>query len=134
VSYLSRYITYNGAIHVPVLTMHTIGDGLVIPENESAYKNVVAKAGNSALLRQVYVHQAGHCEFSPAEIITAARTLLNRLRTGRWNAAALAPAAMNARAARLGPADNVLIGTTTPDQPSFKRFSPAPFLRPYDRR
>jgi hypothetical protein len=134
VSYLSRYITYNGAIHVPVLTMHTIGDGLVIPENESAYKNVVAKAGNSALLRQVYVHQAGHCAFSPAEIITAARTLLNRLRTGRWNAAALAPAAMNARAARLGPAYNVLIGTTTPDQPSFKRFSPAPFLRPYDRR
>jgi hypothetical protein len=29
--YLEKYIVYNGEIESPVLTMHTIGDGLVLP-------------------------------------------------------------------------------------------------------
>ena len=43
--YLVRNITYNGRLSMPVLTMHTVGDGLVVPENEQAYSSVVAKAG-----------------------------------------------------------------------------------------
>src|SRR5207244_3168228 len=41
VGYLARNISFNGRISVPVLTMHTTGDGLVVPENEQAYASVV---------------------------------------------------------------------------------------------
>ena len=60
---------------VPVLTMHTTGDGLVVPENEQAYRQVVDRAGNGAKLAQIFVHRAGHCAFTPAETITAVQTL-----------------------------------------------------------
>ena len=36
VRYLERNITFNGELGVPVLTMHTIGDGLVVNQNEQA--------------------------------------------------------------------------------------------------
>src|SRR5262249_52974936 len=41
VRYLASNISFNGHITVPVLTMHTTGDGLVIPQNEQAYASVV---------------------------------------------------------------------------------------------
>src|SRR5205807_8149723 len=50
--YLETNIIFDGRINVPVLTVHTQGDGLVLVQNESAYKSVVDAAGNSALLRQ----------------------------------------------------------------------------------
>ncbi len=39
--YLSKYITFNGDLNVPVLTIHTTGDGLVVNQDEQAYKSVV---------------------------------------------------------------------------------------------
>jgi pimeloyl-ACP methyl ester carboxylesterase len=144
VSYLSRYIIFNGHLSVPVLTMHTTGDGLVVPENEQAYSSVVARAGDSALLRQIFVHRAGHCAFTPAETITAAQTLLNRLATGHWSQQALQPASLNAAAAGLGPAYNIFTaqGPTCPTgtpvdgvcatAPAFLRFRPDRYLRPFD--
>ncbi len=89
--------------------MHTTGDGLVVPENEQAYRQVAEQAGDSAMLQQIFVHRAGHCAFTPAETITAAQTLLNRLNTGRWDLAALGPARLNAQAAALGPSDNIYL-------------------------
>ena len=83
VAYLIKNIAFNGDISVPVLTMHTTGDGLVVPENEQAYRSVVDRAGNGNLLRQVFVNRAGHCAFTPAETITAVQTLENRLSTGQ---------------------------------------------------
>ncbi len=80
VRYLARNISFTGRITIPVLSMHTTGDGLVIPQNEQAYASVVRRAGRSFLLRQVFVHRAGHCAFTPAETITAARILLHRMR------------------------------------------------------
>ena len=50
VKYLAQNISFNGKISVPVLTMHTTGDGLVVPENEQAYRQVVDQAGNGAKL------------------------------------------------------------------------------------
>jgi hypothetical protein len=88
VKYLAN-IWYNGRISIPVLTMHTIGGGLVVPENEQAYAIVVRRAGYSALLRQVFVSRAGHRAFTSAETITAAQILLARIQTGRWNDASL---------------------------------------------
>ena len=132
VAWLARNISFDGDISVPVLTMHTTGDGLVVPENEQAYKAVVDRAGNGALLRQIFVDRAGHCAFTPAETITAVQTLENRLSTGRWNVPA--PAAMNAEAAALGPQYNIYEAGTSvvPTAPAFTSYTPARYLRPFD--
>jgi hypothetical protein len=122
VNYLEQNIIFNGDIRFPVLTMHTEGDGLVSNQNENAYRHSVEQAGNERLLRQVFVHRAGHCTFTPAETIAALGNLLTRLDTGRWPN--LQPDALNAQAAVLGPL-NVA-------PPSFFTFRPAQFERPFD--
>ncbi len=77
VDYVTRNIVFNGNLSgVPVLTMHTSGDGLVVVQNEQAYASVVNAADNGDLLRETFVHRAGHCTFTPAETITAFQTLL----------------------------------------------------------
>jgi hypothetical protein len=134
VRYMTQNIAFNGRLAVPVLTMHTTGDGLVVPENEQAYQSVVDRAGDGRMLRQIYVHRAGHCAFTPAETITAVQVLLGRLGTGRWNPAALDPASLNDQAAGLGPAYNIFaVGTSvSPTPPAFIWYRPAPYLRPFD--
>jgi pimeloyl-ACP methyl ester carboxylesterase len=130
VAYLAKYISFNGQISVPVLSMHTTGDGLVVPENEQAYRSVVDRAGNGNLLRQIFVARAGHCAFTPAETITAAQTLLNRLATGHWNVPS--PAGLNSEATALGPQYNVYTGATGTVAPAFTAYFPPPYLRPFD--
>jgi len=134
VKYLAQNISFTGRISIPVLTMHTTGDGLVIPENEQAYASVVGRAGNSRLLRQIFVSRAGHCAFTPAETITAAQTLLRRLATGHWNDEALQPGSLNAAATALGPDDNIFAGSNgvVPTPPAFVAYRPAPYPRPFD--
>jgi pimeloyl-ACP methyl ester carboxylesterase len=134
VKYLVHNIVFNGHLRVPVLTMHTTGDGLVVPENEQAYRSVVRRAGDGRLLRQIFVHRAGHCAFTPAETITAARVLLRRLATGHWDATALEPPVLNKRATVLGPVYNVFSvnGKVVPAPASFVHYRPAPYLRPFD--
>jgi hypothetical protein len=53
-----RNIIYDGDIHIPVLTLHTTGDGLVVVENESAYKQVVWEDGNGEFLRRTFEARA----------------------------------------------------------------------------
>jgi pimeloyl-ACP methyl ester carboxylesterase len=134
VAYLAKNISFDGQISIPVLTMHTTGDGLVVPENEQAYSSVVDRAGHGNLLRQIFVARAGHCAFTPAETITAVQTLLNRLSTGQWNVPS--PAGLNAQAAALGPEYNVYTSPTTGDlvrtAAAFTSYTPAPYLRPFD--
>ena len=120
--YLEHNIIFNGDIDIPVLTLHTTGDGLVSNQNESAYADVVREDGNGRLLRRTFVHRAGHCTFTPAETVTALVNLIQRLDTGTWPD--LAPSVLNAEAAKLGPL-NVA-------PPSFLKFEPAQFLRPFD--
>jgi len=130
--YLERNIIFNGEIHIPVLTLHTKGDGLVVVQNESAYSQVVEEAGNEEFLRRAFVSRAGHCAFTPAETIAAVQKLLDRLDTGEWHDV-LADDLNNAAAA-LGPGFNIFL---TPNgialvPPGFIDFSPAPYLRPFD--
>jgi pimeloyl-ACP methyl ester carboxylesterase len=125
VAYVTKYITYNGDLDIPVLTMHTTGDGLVEVTDENAYANVVRSADDSSMLRQVYVHRAGHCTFTPAETVTAFQTLVHRLDTGHWGS--IAPSTLNTDATGLGATFN-----TAPA--SFLHFQPAQFLRPFDAR
>jgi pimeloyl-ACP methyl ester carboxylesterase len=121
--YLEHNIIFNGEIHIPVLTMHTTGDGLVVVENESAYKKVVDEAGNEEFLRRTFVHRAGHCAFTPAETISAVETLLNRLNTGKWSG--LKAENLNGGAAALGQLFNIA-------PPAFTDFKPSKYLRPFD--
>ncbi len=65
VGYLNNFISFNGDLNIPVLTMHTTGDGLVVNQDEQAYASVVRSAGDANLLRQVFVHRAGHCAVYP---------------------------------------------------------------------
>ena len=127
--YLDRYISLDGNLRIPVLTMHTTGDGLVIPPNESAYADAVGASGASGMLRQVFVHRAGHCSFTPAETIAAVQVMLKRLDTGSWDNGALKPAALNAAAHAQDGSLNVFFGTAAP--PAFVDFKPAPFPRPF---
>ena len=126
VQYLSNYIIFNGNLSIPVLTMHTTGDGLVVNQDEQAYASVVRADGNNSLLRQVFVHRAGHCAFTPAETLTAFQTLIQRLDTGRWDGSTN-PGLLNQEAAALGPTLNIA-------PPAFLSFEPTVFLRPFDAR
>jgi pimeloyl-ACP methyl ester carboxylesterase len=124
VGYLSNYIIFNGDLNMPVLTMHTTGDGLVVNQDEQAYASVVRREGDASLLQQVFIHRAGHCAFTPAETVTAFQTLIHRLNTGNWDAST-DPGLMNQEATALGPTLN-----TAP--PAFLNFEPTLFLRPFD--
>jgi len=138
VHYLERNIIFDGKIHIPVLTLHTKGDGLVVVQNESAYKQVVDEAGNEEFLRRTFVHRAGHCAFTPAETIAAVQNLINRLDTGRWhdvdatdlnNAAAAQGSFFNVFVI-LDANDNIVALPPTP--PAYIEFDPSPYLRPFD--
>jgi pimeloyl-ACP methyl ester carboxylesterase len=132
VEYLERNIVFDGEIHIPVLTLHTTGDGLVVVQNESAYKRVVDEADNGEFLRRTFVHRAGHCAFTPAETIAAVQTLINRLDTGRWRD--VDPSDLNNAATALGPTFNIF-GTSqgvVPVPPAFIEFDPSRYLRPFE--
>jgi dienelactone hydrolase len=135
VSYLVNNITFNGKLSIPVLTMHTTGDGLVVPQNEQAYQAAVSRAGDSALLRQIFVHRAGHCAFTPAVTITAVHELINRLNTGSWSATLNSPAALNTEAGNLGAGLNIFAsgGQVVPVPPAFIAYRPTVYPRPFNR-
>ena len=132
-AYLIQNIIYNGEIRIPVLTMHTTGDGLVVVENESAYRHVVDEEGHGRFLRQTFVSRAGHCAFTPAETISALETLLERMKTGKWPETSAS--SLNLAATGLGPGLNIFVnaqGMIVPAEPSFTEFRPRRYLRPFD--
>ncbi|HET8913721.1 MAG TPA: DUF6351 family protein [Ktedonobacteraceae bacterium] len=126
VDYLSKYIAFNGDLDIPVLTMHTTGDGLVAVQDEQSYASVVRKNGDAPLLRQTFVHRAGHCAFTPAETLAAFQTLINRINTGKWEDSTN-PSLMNQEADALG-------STLNPAPAAFITYMPSEFLRPYTAR
>ena len=131
-TYLSNNIIYNGQVTVPVLTLHTVGDGLVPVEVEKAYSTVVKEAGDSSMLKQTFVSRAGHCEFTPAETITALQNLEARVTTGKWGN--LSSSTLNKEATALGSAYNFLDinNKVVYTPPAFVTYTPSQFLRLYD--
>jgi pimeloyl-ACP methyl ester carboxylesterase len=131
-TYLTDSIIYNGEIPFPVLTLHTVGDGLVSVQNEEAYSKVVGEAKDGTLLKEFFVNRAGHCEFTPAETIAAFNTLALRLTTGRWKN--FTPADLNNEASALGSTYNVLDvdNQIVVVAPAYETYKPANFLRIYD--
>jgi pimeloyl-ACP methyl ester carboxylesterase len=119
VRYLIRNIVYNGEFEIPQLTLHTTGDGLVVNQNVQAYASI---AQDRDLLRQTFVHRAGHCSFSPAETIVAFNALVRRINTQHWSG--LSPQELNTAAAELGPQYNTWA-------PEYLTFKPTRYPRPF---
>jgi len=72
----------SGRIGVPVLTLHTTGDGFVPFSIEQAYRAKVDAAGAGDLLVQRAVRRPNHCEFSPGEITRAFDDLVEWMERG----------------------------------------------------
>jgi len=131
-NYLRDAASLTGQLHErPVLTLHTAGDTAVPPENERAYADIVVRSGQRPALRQVFIERAGHCTFTPAEMVTGIQVLDERLVTGRFPS--VRPAALRERAASLGPELNAVVDNDTgeilPIPAGFDHYRPGGFLR-----
>lgn len=142
VDYFERYIAFNGDLGgVPVVTLHSLGDGLVPVDHMQLYGDVVRWAGQDGLLRQLYVARGGHCFFTSAEVFTAFDALLARIDDRAWPD--MASARLNTVAAGLGAEHNALPPTMgsvdldrtgLPAEARFVDFTPPRFARPHDVR
>jgi hypothetical protein len=135
VKYVTANVAFDGGLGDPLITLHTTGDQLVAVEQESAYRDTVARAGTRNLVRQVFTERAGHCTFTPAEMIAVLQALLARIDDGRWGGRTGADE-LGAAAIALGPELNVHFdegtGSLVPTYPAFDDRRPGPFLRPFD--
>jgi pimeloyl-ACP methyl ester carboxylesterase len=121
VNYMTHFVSFSGRLTKPQLDIHTTGDGLVPVQGEQAYRQLVAGAGRSALLRQAYVNAPGHCTFTQGEELAGIRAVVDRVRTGRWSDTS--PSVLNAVAARLDPRY----------AQTFVAYQPSRYLRPFAR-
>jgi hypothetical protein len=72
----------NGDIHIPVVSIHTLGD-LFVPFNmEQVYQGRVAAKGNSTWLKQRAIRGISHCDFTTAEQVTAFDDMIKWERDG----------------------------------------------------
>ena len=115
VAYMKANYTPSGDLRIPVLSMHTLGDGLTSVNGEQGFAAAVRAAGRADTLQTLYVRGAGHCAFTLAERAAALATLMERLDKGRWSTH---PADLQRRAATLN------LG-----EARFATATPAPFLR-----
>ena len=115
-----------------MVTLHTNGDQLATVEHEQAYEATVGEAGSGRALRQLFTERAGHCTFTPAEVVTALDVVLRRLDTGAWPRD-LGARALDRRALLLGPDLNVAFDDESqsliPVEPAFSALRPGSFLR-----
>jgi len=80
--YVERFGDIRGVLKRPVLSMHTITDGLAPVAHESAYRELVEKRGNSQYLVQDYTTGVGHCAFTGEQILAALAAMNHWLDTG----------------------------------------------------
>ncbi|HSG18876.1 MAG TPA: phthalyl amidase [Anaerolineae bacterium] len=79
---LAQVPVISGDITIPVLTLHNLGDLFVPVHNEVVYAQRVAEQGKSDLLVQRAIRGVGHCDFTPAELITAFADLVTWVEAG----------------------------------------------------
>ncbi len=108
-----------GRLQVPELDMHTISDQLVPVQQENYYRNTVASASRSQLLRQAFVQRQLHCNFQPSELVAGVLAVQHRVDTGHWGSVGT-PQALEASATSLAAADPSL------GAPAIIPYQPAP--------
>jgi pimeloyl-ACP methyl ester carboxylesterase len=116
VEYMRAHYVPTGELAIPMLSMHTLGDGMTVPVQQAAYADAVRKAGRSEDLEVAWVERAGHCNFTAAEEIAGLQSLIERLDRGTWD---VSPARLNERARNLHLGESAFVG-----------HSPSAFLRP----
>lgn len=110
VAYMKRNYTPGGTLQIPMVTLHTTGDGLTSPTLERAYADLAKSAGKADLLRQLFIAKAGHCTFSTPDYLAALHLLEKRLDKGSW-------------------------GPSAPDEAGlFADYQPTSFMRPCNGR
>jgi pimeloyl-ACP methyl ester carboxylesterase len=72
----------SGAVPIPLLMIHTTGDGWVPISGMKAFRRLADAAGNGDLLVQRAVRARGHCDFSDQELIRVAEDLMNWVENG----------------------------------------------------
>jgi len=63
VRYMRRWYEPRGRTQSKVLTIHALDDGLVIPENETKYREAFEASGRTDQLVQLFTPTGGHCGF-----------------------------------------------------------------------
>jgi pimeloyl-ACP methyl ester carboxylesterase len=66
VRFMRRFYEPRGRTRSKVITVHALDDGLVIPENETKYREAFEAAGTANNLVQLFTPTGGHCIFVPA--------------------------------------------------------------------
>jgi pimeloyl-ACP methyl ester carboxylesterase len=74
--YLEMYYKPTGDLHVPLVTMHTLFDGVVPFHHEVMYREVAGGSGNLTVLP---VARYGHCAFTGEEVFGAFGLLLAKM-------------------------------------------------------
>jgi len=132
VRYVREFGVPTGDIGVPVVTVHTTGDGGAVPDLERWYAERVWHEGNANRLRQLFVDRGMHCAVNAAEEIVALRTLFERIDSGRWPNTS--PRRLTEAANELGAEYRLVLDFGTfhdaPMPPAFTNFTPLRFLRP----
>lgn len=77
VAELARDSDPQGRINVPVLALHAVNDPTAFVELSSAYREIVERAGNGALLVQTYSDEAEHSYLSEPQYPALFTALLN---------------------------------------------------------
>jgi len=115
------YQIYGARLKRPVITLHASGDQISPPDTTSALDLELRAHHKQALVRQVYTNAAGHCPFSPAEVLAVTERLVHRIQSGRWEPT---------DAATL----NLLAASYASGETRFIPYLPEPFLRPFGLR
>jgi hypothetical protein len=133
---LERTSVPTGRLQVPELDMHTISDQLVPVQQENYYRNTVAFAGRSDLLRQAFVQRQLHCNFTPSELVAGVQAVQQRVAAGRWGHLA-DPAVLNAAATATNLGTPAFIpyepGRLSGDNGPFDPFTGGSFPFPFGR-
>jgi pimeloyl-ACP methyl ester carboxylesterase len=82
VNYIRKYLTPTGNITAPMITLHTTRDSLVLFGHQDLYRDAVAAAGASELLRQRSFNRFGHCNFEVGEMMAAFNDLRSWVEQG----------------------------------------------------
>jgi hypothetical protein len=137
-AFMDRTSLPQGRISAPVVTLHTVGDGGAVPDQERWYAEQVRRHGRGDLIRQLYVERGQHCSISAADELVALQTLLTRIDHRRWPTTD--PRRLNAQVSEFDPRYQVVTDLSTFDPqtgpqrgfmpPAFTRFTPPRPQRP----
>jgi len=93
-NYAERWGGFNGRLTRPVLSMHSILDGLVPVYNENRYASLVAASASTDHFLPAYVNNVGHCSFSAPQYLSVVAAMQSWLETGVRPDASMLPTSL----------------------------------------